>query len=83
MHCMDCLAASERQTAVGICTQCGAAVCVRHAQVGQQLLACTKPVYRTVVTEPAVRRLLCATCAAAHAAHASCCPQDESVIRTS
>ncbi len=33
MYCMDCLAASEQQTAIGICIQCGAAVFLRHAQV--------------------------------------------------
>ena len=83
MQCMDCLMAGRQEAAVGICSQCGAAVCLRHAQVGQQSLACTKPVYRTVVTRPPVRRLLCTPCAAAHDAHAACCPADETTIRTS
>ena len=50
MHCMDCLVADRQEAAIGICSQCGVAVCLRHAQVGQQFLTCTKPVYRTVVT---------------------------------
>ena len=83
MHCMDCLTADQQTAAIGICAQCGAAVCSRHVQVGQQFLACTRPVYRTAATEPPVRRLLCTTCAAAHAAHAACCPSDETMIRTS
>ncbi|MDO0934436.1 hypothetical protein QQY66_23170 [Streptomyces sp. DG2A-72] len=53
------------------------------AQVAEQFLTCTKPIFRPVATEPPVRRLLCSTCDAAHRAHAACCPQNAQVVRTS
>ncbi|MGW3045260.1 DUF2180 family protein [Kitasatospora sp. NPDC001159] len=83
MYCLDCHSAGRQMAAVGVCSQCGAAVCPEHAEVGQQYLACTKPVYRTVTSVPPVRRLLCPVCAAAHKAHAACCPPDEGLIHTS
>jgi hypothetical protein len=39
MYCMDCLEVSEQQTAIGICIQCGAAVCPAHARVSVRHLA--------------------------------------------
>ncbi|MCC9710617.1 DUF2180 family protein [Streptomyces sp. MNU76] len=83
MSCLDCAGIGAQVAAVGICGQCGAAVCAVHSEVSQQFLSCTKPVSRTVVTEPPVRRLLCGTCAAAYRAHTACCPQSASTIRTS
>ena len=83
MNCLDCHGAGRQVASVGVCAQCGAAVCAEHAVVSAQSLSCTKPVYCTVTTEPSVRRLLCRPCAAGHQAHAACCPQDESLIATS
>lgn len=79
MNCLDCHGTGRQEPAVGICNQCGAAVCAAHCEIQQQFLSCTKPVYRTVTIEPPVRRLLCGTCAAAHRAYAECCPQAASV----
>ncbi|MGA5452710.1 DUF2180 family protein [Streptomyces umbrinus] len=82
MTCLDCADIGAKVSAVGVCSQCGAGVCAVHSEVSAQFLTCTKPVSRTVVTEPSVRRLLCGTCATAHRAHAACCPQTASTIRT-
>lgn len=83
MNCLDCAEIGAPVAAVGICSQCGAAVCAVHSEISQQFLTCTKPISRPVAIEPPVRRLLCSTCAAAHRAHAACCPQSASTIRTS
>ncbi|MFI5569188.1 DUF2180 family protein [Streptomyces sp. NPDC051740] len=83
MHCLDCAGIGAQVAAVGVCAQCGAAVCAVHAGVSEQYLTCTKPVSRQAATEPPARRLLCGTCATAHRAHAACCPQTASMIRTS
>ncbi|MFF1676176.1 DUF2180 family protein [Streptomyces sp. NPDC058256] len=83
MNCLDCDGIGAQVAAVGVCSQCGAAVCPVHSEISQQFLTCTKPVSRTVAIEQPVRRLLCSTCATAHRAHAVCCPQSASLIRTS
>ncbi|WP_234544948.1 DUF2180 family protein [Streptomyces shenzhenensis] len=83
MHCLDCSGLGAQVAAVGVCAQCRAAVCPVHSEVFEQFLTYTKPVSRPVATEPPVRRLLCGNCAAAHRAHAACCPQTASAIRTS
>ncbi|WP_405910832.1 MULTISPECIES: DUF2180 family protein [unclassified Streptomyces] len=66
MHCLDCRTQQAVSTAVGICRDCGAAVCEEHAQVvvnqvrrGSMLAAAYQPPARTV---------RCATCAAAQQA---------------
>ncbi|WP_329553651.1 DUF2180 family protein [Streptomyces sp. NBC_00696] len=74
MHCLDCAGIQMSTPASGVCSQCGAAVCAEHAVVSRQSLTCTRPVYRQVVVTPSARRVLCTTCAAAHAAYAACCP---------
>ncbi|MFF7310229.1 DUF2180 family protein [Streptomyces sp. NPDC008137] len=83
MHCLDCTGTGAQVAAVGVCAQCGAAVRAAHAEVSKRYLTCTKPISRPVATEPPVRRLLCGTCAAAHRAHAACCPESSGVVRTS
>jgi hypothetical protein len=82
MHCLDCHKARDERVALGICHQCGAAVCATHATMQERPLTCTKPVYRTVAVDPPVRRLLCGACAAAHQAYAACCPQPAGVAST-
>ncbi|MEU9244416.1 DUF2180 family protein [Streptomyces sp. NPDC048385] len=75
MHCLDCAGDETSTLASGVCSHCGAAVCTAHAVVSRQSLTCTRPVYRQVAVTPQARRVLCTTCAAAHAAYAACCPQ--------
>jgi hypothetical protein len=81
--CLDCHNIGAQVAAVGMCSQCGAAACAVHSEVSEQFLTCMKPISRPVTTEPPVRRLLCCACAAAHRAHAVCCPQSTNLIRTS
>ncbi|WP_189147997.1 DUF2180 family protein [Streptomyces lacrimifluminis] len=83
MNCLDCADIGAQVAAVGVCSQCGAAVCAVHCEISQQFLTCTKPISRTHVTDPPVRRLLCGPCAGAHRAHAACCPQSATTIHTS
>ncbi|MET9868863.1 DUF2180 family protein [Streptomyces sp. NPDC006386] len=83
MHCLDCTGIGAQVAAVGVCAQCGAAVCAVHAEVSEQYLTCTKPISRPVATKPPVRRLLCSTCAGGHRAHAACCPESAHTVRTS
>jgi hypothetical protein len=83
MHCLDCSGIGAQVAAVGVCAQCSAAVCPVHLEVSEQFLICMKSISRPVATEPPVRWLLCTTCATAHRAHAACCPQSASTIRTS
>ncbi|MFE1800806.1 DUF2180 family protein [Streptomyces sp. NPDC059517] len=83
MHCLECSGIGAQVTAVGVCAQCGAAVCPDHCELSEQFLTCTKPISYPVATEPPVRRLLCGVCAAAHRAHAACCPQTADSIFTS
>jgi hypothetical protein len=56
MNCLDCAQHGHSVAAVGVCAQCGGAVCAAHAEVGSQVLTCIKPVYRMVTTSPAARR---------------------------
>ncbi|MFF1306542.1 DUF2180 family protein [Streptomyces sp. NPDC058307] len=83
MHCLDCTGIGAQVAAVGVCAQCGAAVCAVHAEFSEQYLTCLKPISRQVATKPPVRRLLCSTCAEAHRAHAACCPESAHTVRTS
>ncbi|NGO08452.1 DUF2180 family protein [Streptomyces sp. HC44] len=66
MHCLDCRTQGAIGTAVGICRDCGAAVCEEHAHVvvndvrGGSMLS-------TPYQAPA-RMVRCPMCAAARAA---------------
>jgi hypothetical protein len=81
MHCLDCYSDGRQTPTIGVCRQCGAAVCAQHVQLCEQFLTCTKPVSRTVAVEQPVRRVLCRTCSAAHQAYANCCPESAHTIR--
>ncbi|WP_282703103.1 DUF2180 family protein [Streptomyces sp. CC219B] len=83
MHCLDCHSEGRQTPALGVCRQCGAAVCERHSKLSEQFLTCTKPVSRTMAVEPPVRRLLCTPCARAHESYAACCPQSSNTVRMS
>ncbi|MEU9247682.1 DUF2180 family protein [Streptomyces sp. NPDC048385] len=82
MNCLDCYSAARQTPAIGVCQQCGAAVCSQHAELTEQFLTCTKPVYRTVAVDKPVRRLLCRACTKAHQVYAECCPQSANTVRT-
>jgi hypothetical protein len=69
MNCYDC-ATEDRLTraAVGVCHDCGAAVCATHAVARAHHLTRTATILRDETIEPAARVLRCTTCDAAHAA---------------
>jgi hypothetical protein len=69
MNCYDCATQDHlARPAVGVCHDCGAAVCDHHAVTRSHHLTRTELVNRVVVVEPAARMLRCTTCDAAYAA---------------
>ena len=66
MNCFDCAALGTTTPAVGVCLDCGAAVCARHAQVTPHWLTRTEAINRVVSVEPPTRILRCTLCQAAH-----------------
>ncbi|NES17124.1 DUF2180 family protein [Micromonospora sp. PPF5-17] len=64
MNCLDCGAPAV----VGVCVDCGAAVCRDHVVVAEVHLTRTMPINRQVPVQPAARRLRCTVCNAAHLA---------------
>jgi hypothetical protein len=69
MNCYDCTTQDHlARPAVGICHDCGAAVCEHHAVVRAHHLTRTMTMLREVPVEPAARTLRCTTCDAAYAA---------------
>lgn len=48
MHCLDCSGIGAQVAAIGVCAQCGAAVCPVHSELSEQFLTCTKPISRPV-----------------------------------
>ncbi len=65
MNCFDCGALGTATPAVGVCVECGAAVCARHAQITARWLTRTEPINRVVTVEPPTRILRCTLCQAA------------------
>lgn len=66
MNCFDCAALGTANPAVGVCVECGAAVCARHAQVTARWRTRTEVINRVVTVEPPTRLLRCTLCQAAH-----------------
>jgi hypothetical protein len=64
MNCLDCGSTGV----VGVCADCGAAVCRDHAIVAPAALTRRVPINRVVPVEPAGRRLRCPVCNEAHLA---------------
>jgi hypothetical protein len=67
MTCLDCGATS----AVGVCADCGAAVCRDHVVVAVVHLTRIAPINRQMTVQPPARRLRCVTCNTAHLAATS------------
>lgn len=63
MNCLDCYPAET--AAVAVCGRCGAAVCIEHLVVSDELLTFMAPINRTVVAAPPARKLRCRRCTAA------------------
>ncbi len=66
MNCLDCASLGNRVPAVGICVDCGAGVCLDHAQVLPHWLTRTAVINRIVTVDPPGRILRCPVCQAAH-----------------
>lgn len=65
MNCFDCAAHGRSETAVALCADCGAAVCLDHAHVTARWLTRTMALNRTVAVEPPARTVRCTVCQAA------------------
>ena len=68
MNCYDCAAVGDQRTAVAVCQDCGAAVCVEHAVRTQHWLTRTQAIMRVERVEPATRLIRCEACHVAHVA---------------
>ncbi|MFZ3474247.1 DUF2180 family protein [Streptomyces sp. 4.24] len=65
MHCLDCHMAGTVSPAVGVCRDCGAAVCANHARVTEREVR-RRPLLAPPVETPA-RTVHCFQCAGVHA----------------
>lgn len=65
MNCFDCAAHGRSETAVALCADCGAAVCLDHAHVTARWLTRTAALNRIVAVEPPARTVRCTVCQAA------------------
>ncbi len=70
MNCFDCAALGHTAEAVAICADCGAGVCLDHAQVTPRWLTRTMAMNRRVQVEPPARTILCGLCQQARDAQA-------------
>ena len=69
MNCYDCTTQDHlTRAAVGVCADCGAAVCEQHAVVREHHLTRIVTMMREVPVDPPARTLRCTTCDAAYAA---------------
>jgi len=69
MNCYDCATLDHlTRAAVGVCHECGAAVCADHTTVAHRYLTRTALINRVETVNPPARVIYCTTCAAAHAA---------------
>jgi len=59
MNCYDCAIEGQAEPAVGTCINCGAGVCRRHLQMGDQDV---EQVSMDPYVEEPTRRLLCTSC---------------------
>lgn len=63
MSCLECAAAGHREVpSVGVCRDCGAAVCLAHARIGHRA---GHPAGMAGPAQSVSRELVCAFCATA------------------
>ncbi len=70
MNCFDCAALGRTVEGVAVCADCGAGVCLDHAQVTPRWLTRAMPINRTVALEPPARIIRCGLCQQARDAQA-------------
>jgi hypothetical protein len=69
MNCYDCATHDHlTRPAIGVCHDCGAAVCETHIVTRAHHLTRIATILREVPVEPSARLLRCTTCDAAHMA---------------
>jgi hypothetical protein len=68
MDCLDSDLANMHTTAVAVCADCGAALCLEHSVIGERWLTRPAVMLREVPVEPPARIVYCAICASARAA---------------
>jgi hypothetical protein len=69
MNCYDCAPLDHlARSAVGVCHDCGAAICETHAVTRIHQLTRSAVMLREVPVDPPARVLRCTTCDAAYAA---------------
>jgi hypothetical protein len=68
MNCLDCAAHGQDEPAVAICLDCGAGLCLDHAEVEPRWLTRTAVINRVVTVEPPARVVRCRVCSQAQGA---------------
>ena len=69
MNCYDCATLDHlARSAVGVCHDCGAAICETHAVTRAHHLTRPAVMLREVPVDPPARMLRCTTCDAAYSA---------------
>ncbi|HEY0237564.1 MAG TPA: DUF2180 family protein [Friedmanniella sp.] len=66
MQCYDCAVENQTNTAVAVCSTCGAGLCIQHAVLGHADEWAASVGNQTAV-RLAGRRILCQTCSASGA----------------
>jgi hypothetical protein len=70
VNCLDCAKLGEERPAVGVCSHCGAGVCIDHLDEAPHVLHVILPINRPLAIDPPARHILCSTCAPAILAQA-------------
>ena len=65
MNCLECEQAGAHRTAIALCHNCSAALCLEHAKVMPKHLEMLVPVCKTVPLPIPAQVILCRTCHAA------------------
>lgn len=62
MNCYECSMQDTTSTVIGVCSQCGAALCREHVTACVSGIVHTTAVGSPTIHDPAGRSLCCATC---------------------
>ena len=62
MNCYECSLKDTTSTAIGVCSQCGVALCREHVNVCVSEIVHTNAVGSPTIHDPAGRSLCCDTC---------------------
>jgi hypothetical protein len=63
MDCLECALANMHTTAVAVCADCGAALCLEHSVIDERWLTRPAVTLPEVPVEPSARIVNCAVCA--------------------